>query len=251
MLRKLSAALRSIVGAPFFIFYTMFASARANWHAKRHPENAQDYIEPIAQRWTEVFMMLPPITLTVEGKENVEPGKQYIVVSNHLSNFDIPVAVQALPFRTRFIAKQEIGRIPLFGKAARNTGVVMIDRRAARSTHEALNKAIADSIGLGFSILVFAEGTRTRTGELQEFHRGAARIALTTGLDILPIVIHGTHEVNPPGSPIVYPGAVTVRILPPISTDGMTSADVPALTDDVRSLISDTYDELRTAAHQS
>lgn len=252
MLRTLGAAVRSFVAAPVFILYTILESARANRIARTDPEHAQDRIEEIAQRWTRRFMDIPPITLTVEGLENAERGEQYIVVSNHLSNFDIPITIQAMPFRTRFISKQEIGRIPLFGKAARNTGVVMIDREATRSNHAALNEAIKESLGLGYSILVFAEGTRSRDGEMQEFRRGAARIALATGVDILPIVIHGTYEVNPPGFPVAYPGEVTVRILPPIPVEGMATQDVPALTDEVRRQISEAYEKLDAERqHQS
>jgi 1-acyl-sn-glycerol-3-phosphate acyltransferase len=252
MLRTLGAAVRSFVAAPLFILYTIVESARANHAARTDPEHAADRINEIAQRWTRRFLSIPPITLTVQGLENVEADEQYIVVSNHLSNFDIPVTVRALPPRTRFISKQEIAKIPLFGDAAVNAGVVMIDREATRSNHQALNDAIKKNLGLGYSILVFAEGTRSRTGEMQEFRRGAARIALATGVDILPIVIHGTYEVNPPGSPVVYPGEVTVRILPPIAVEGMTTPDVPALTDKIRAQISANYDEMHSAAqHQS
>lgn len=253
MLRTLGAGLRSFVAAPLFILYTMVESARANWAARTDPEHAQDRIEKIAQRWSRRFISIPPITLTVEGQENVEPGTRYIVVSNHMSNFDIPIAVRAMPMRTRFIAKQEIAKIPLFGKAAENTGVVMINREATRSNHQALNEAIVASLDLGFSILVFAEGTRSRTGEMGTFRRGAARIALATGVDILPIVIYGTYEVSPPGSPVVYPGEVTVRILAPISVEGLTTQDVPALTDEVRRQIAENYADMAAAAapHQS
>jgi 1-acyl-sn-glycerol-3-phosphate acyltransferase len=127
----------------------------------------------------------------------------------------------------------------------------MIDREATRSRHEALNEAVAKSIHKGYSILLFAEGTRSRTGEMGDFHRGAARIALTTGLDILPIVIFGTYDVNPPGSPVIYPGEVTVRILPPISLDGLAKSETKAITDDVRELISKNFEEMSAAQHQS
>lgn len=253
MLRTLGAGLRTFLAAPAFVVYTLIESANVNRAAKRDPVTAPDRIDVIARRWTKRFIDIPPITLNVEGLENVDPNEQYIVVSNHLSNFDIPVTVRALPIRTRFISKQEISKFPLFGDAAVNAGVVMIDRKATRSNHAALNRAITESLGQGHSILVFAEGTRSRTGEMQEFRRGAARIALATGVDLLPIVIHGTYEVNPPGSPVVYPGDVTVRILPPISVEGMATSDVPALTKEVRRQIAENYADMAAAAapHQS
>ncbi len=253
MLRTLGAGLRAVIAAPLFVFYTIWQSARARLILAIDSKRGQDRTDQVARNWTKRFLRIPPITLTVEGLDNIEPGEQYIIVSNHLSNFDIPVTVQALsPLRTRFISKQEIAKVPLFGKAAEGVGVVMIDRAAIRSNHEELNAAIKQSLDNGNSILVFAEGTRSRTGEMQDFRRGAARIALATGVDILPIVINGTYQINPPGSPLVYPGEATVRVLPPISIEDYSAQDVPRLTDELRKLIGEHFDELRAAAdHQS
>lgn len=249
MLRTLGAGLRTFVLAPAFFLYTMYKSAKLNRMAGRAAKTEE--VEAVAQAWARRFLEIPPIELAVEGAENVEPGQQYIVVSNHLSNFDVPVAVRAMPMPTRFISKDEVSKIPLFGRAVQYAGVVMIDRDATRSRHDALNAAVAKSMDKGYSIVLFAEGTRSRTGEMGDFHRGAARIALAAGLDILPIVITGTYDVNPPGSPVVYPGEVTVRILPPISLEEKSTQDAKAITDDVRELISKNYDEMTAAQHQS
>jgi 1-acyl-sn-glycerol-3-phosphate acyltransferase len=250
MLRTLRAALRTAAMAPYFFIRTMVISAKANRVAREGKD--VDAINALAEQWVHEFIRVPPLHITVEGLDNIDPDKVYIVVSNHLSNFDIPVAVEALkPLRVRFISKIEVSRIPIFGDAAINSGVVMLDREAARKNHDHLNQEVAKSLANGLSILVFAEGTRSRTGEMAEFHRGAARLALAAGVDILPIVIHGTYEVNPPGSPLIYPGRVTVRVLPPISLEGMTSADVRAVTEDLRRLVGEHYDELAEKQRQS
>ena len=249
MLRTLGAAVRTLVLAPLFVGYTMIQSARVNRIGRGQGNTGR--IDRLARDWAKRFIEVAPITLTVEGLENVDPSQQYIVVSNHLSNFDIPVVVHALPIPTRFISKQEVSKFPIFGEAAQVAGVVMVDRDAVRSNHEALNSAIRDSMALGHSILLFAEGTRSRTGEMGKFQRGAARIALAMGVDILPIVITGTDRVNPPGSPIVYPGKATVRILPPISLEEMRGQTVPAITDNLRRQIGVAYEEITDKAHQS
>jgi 1-acyl-sn-glycerol-3-phosphate acyltransferase len=250
MLRTLGAGLRTALMGPLFLVYTMNISARVNRLARRGPNH--DAINEIAENWTKRFVEIPPITITVEGTEHIDPDRQYIVVSNHQSNFDIPVAVQALePLRTRFISKIEVSKIPIFGKAAVNAGVVMLDRKAARANHEHLNQEVAKSLAEGHSILLFAEGTRSRTGEMGKFRRGAVRLALAAGADILPVVIHGTREVNPPGSLVIYPGEVTVRILPPVSIEGMTSQGVRAITDDLRDQIGEHHAEMSDKQHQS
>ena len=250
MLRTIGAGLRTLLLAPIFLADTMITAARANRIARGGIDH--DRINELANGWSRRFTRVPPIDITVEGTEHIDPDRQYIVVSNHLSNFDIPVAVQALqPLRTRFIAKIEVSKIPIFGEAAVHAGAVMVDRDSVRSSHETLNREVKKSLANGHSILVFAEGTRSRTGEMSDFRRGAARLALATGTDILPIVIHGTFEVNPPGSPVVYPGAVTVRVLPPISVDDLSSQDVKAITDELRRLIGEHYDRLSAREHQS
>jgi 1-acyl-sn-glycerol-3-phosphate acyltransferase len=250
MLRTLSAALRTAVMAPYFFFRTMVISAKANRVARKVSD--VDAINSLAEQWVREFNRVPPLRITVEGTENIDPDQVYIVVSNHLSNFDIPVAVEALkPLRVRFISKIEVSRVPVFGAAAVNAGVVMLDRGAARKNHDHLNQEVGKSLADGLSILVFAEGTRSRTGEMGDFRRGAVRLALAAGVDILPIVIQGTYEINPPGSPLIYPGAVTVRVLPPVSLNGMSSSDVPAVTDELRRVIGEHYDELAARQAQS
>ncbi len=250
MLRTLGAGLRTVLLAPAFLGYTMYISAKVNRLAKQAPNH--DAINEIAENWTKRFTEIPPITIAVEGTEHIDSDRQYIVVSNHQSNFDIPVAVQALdPLRTRFISKIEVSKIPIFGKAAINAGVVMLDREAARANHEHLNQEVAKSLAAGHSILLFAEGTRSRTGEMGKFRRGAARLALAAGVDILPVVIHGTRDVNPPGSLVIYPGEVTVRILPPVSMEGVTSQNVREVTDDLREQIVKHHAEMSDKQYQS
>ncbi len=250
MLRTLRAALRTVVLTPLFLIHTMRISAKVNRIGKRDRSSPQ--IEAIAQEWARRFIQIPPIALTVEGVEHVDPGARYIVVSNHRSNFDIPVVVRAMPFPTRFISKQEVSKIPIFGKAAVTAGVVMIDRQTARAGHQALNRLVVESFELGYSILLFAEGARSRTREMGRFHRGAARIAIATGTDILPIVIAGTFDVSPPGSALIYPGEVTVRILPPVDLTGATQQDVASITDDLRSQIGSAFEDMTAEQqHQS
>lgn len=250
MLRTLAAALRTAVMAPYFFIRTLWISAQANRVARKSRD--VDAINALAEQWVHEFLRVAPLRITVEGMENVDTDKVYIVVSNHLSNFDIPVAVEALkPLRVRFISKIEVSKVPIFGAAAVNAGAVMLDREAARKNHDHLNQEVRKSLDDGLSILVFAEGTRSRTGEMGEFRRGAARLAMAAGVDLLPIVIHGTYEVNPPGSPLIYPGEATVRVLPPIATDNLTSADVRTVTTDLRRLIGEQYDELSEKQHQS
>ncbi|MEN8233315.1 MAG: lysophospholipid acyltransferase family protein [Actinomycetota bacterium] len=243
MVRMLSAALRTIVLVPLFFFYTLAASAHVIWVGRRNPDSSK--IEETIQRWAAYFLRIPPLEMTVEGAEHVDPDRHYVVVSNHISNFDIPVLFRSIPTPIRFLAKKEIYKIPLLGPAMDFAGIVRIDRDGGRSVHAAINAAARETYRRGYSLMVFAEGTRSRDGEMSDFRRGAVRIAIDNEADLLPVVIAGTFDINPPESPLIYPGRVRVRIFPPIPTDDIPPNRVGSVTDALRAQMGEVYDELR------
>lgn len=244
MARMLTAALRTIVLVPIFFFYTMVRAFHVMWIGRRHPDSPK--IEGTIQRWSGYFVRIPPLDMVVEGAEHVHPDRSYVVVSNHISNFDIPVLFRAIPTPIRFLAKKELYKIPLLGPAMDVAGIVRIDRTSARSAHEAINAAARETYRRGYSLMVFAEGTRSRTGEMADFRRGAVRIAIDNEADLLPVVIAGTFDINPPGSWLIYPGSVRVRILPPRPSSDIAPNRVGSTTDALRAEMGAVYDELRS-----
>ena len=248
MKRKILAAIRSVLLVPpFFVLTIVFAGLVLFFSRKEQDAPATDRILEI---WSQLFLASPPVTYEVRGAANADPGKQYVVVTNHLSNFDIPLVLLAVPGRVRFLAKKELFKIPIFGPAMGKVGVVKIDRKAGMSVHDAIFEAAADSLDRGYWLLVYAEGTRSSDGEMAPFKKGAFRIAIDNDLPILPVVLEGTHEVNPPGSMLIFPGKAQVSILEPVETDGLTRADVPELSRSVRTSMIEEFDRLR-AEHQS
>jgi 1-acyl-sn-glycerol-3-phosphate acyltransferase len=243
MARTLVAALRTVILVPLFFFYTLGEAAYVMVVGRRRPDAPR--VEATVQRWAARFLRIPPVTLTVEGVEHVDPARRYVVVSNHISNFDIPVLFRAIPTPIRFLAKKELYKIPLLGPAMDVIGIVKIDRSSARSAHEAINDAARETYHRGYSLMVFAEGTRSRTGEMAEFRRGAVRIAIDNEADLLPVVVSGTFDINPPGSRLIHPGSVRVRILPPIASAEIPRNRVGSTTDGLRATMSAVYDELR------
>ncbi|MEA3511334.1 MAG: lysophospholipid acyltransferase family protein, partial [Actinomycetota bacterium] len=105
MARTLSAAVRTIVLVPLFFVYTIAEAASVIWVGKRNRDSPK--IEQTLQTWARRFLRIPPVEMTVEGREHVEPGRRYVVVANHISNFDIPVLFRAIPTPIRFLAKKE------------------------------------------------------------------------------------------------------------------------------------------------
>lgn len=245
MVRILRAAIRTFVLVPLFFVYTIGKAGYVAWIGRRNRESPK--IEQTIQTWSRRFLRIPPVEIEVEGREHVDPGKRYVIVSNHTSNFDIPVLFLAIPTPIRFLAKKELYKIPLMGPGMDAAGIVKVDRGGARSTREAINAAARESYRLGYSLMVFAEGTRSRTGEMADFRTGAVRIARDNEADLLPVVISGSFDINPPGSPLIYPGRVRVRILPPVPSANIEPNQIRPVTNQLRADMGAVYEELRSA----
>jgi len=242
---SLVAALRTVVLVPLFFVLTLGIAAWITIAGSiRHDPPSSDRV---IQFWARRFIGIPPVTVELAGIEDIDPDQQYVVVSNHLSNFDIPVLFTSLPLTLRFLAKQELMKIPLVGHAMKVVGIVMIDRSAGISAHQAINEGVARARDRGFSLVVFAEGTRSRTGEMADFKKGGFRIAIDAAMPVLPVVVAGTFEANPPGAWLIRPAAAKVRVLSPIDTNGMTiKDDAVRLMKTVREDMLAVYEELRT-----
>ena len=161
------------------------------------------------------------IELRVEGAEQLLAGEPVVFVSNHLSWVDIWVLLVGLP-GVRFVFKKEISRVPLLGAAAHVTGHIELDRASRTSAFAAYDRA-AGRVRQGTSALVFAEGTRSRTGRLLPFKKGPFVLAIAAQVPVVPVVCVGTYELMPPGRFAPTSGRVVVRIGRPIVTAGLSS----------------------------
>ena len=169
----------------------------------------------IAMRWARLLSALLPISVTVEGAENVEPGRSFVVVSNHASMVDIIALYGFLDLDLKWVIKKELRKFPGIGIGCEKAGHIFIDRQnpdiACKSVNDALNV-----LGNGIGVLFFAEGTRSLTGRLLPFKKGAFRIAIDADLPVLPVTLVGTREVMPAKSMRLYPGKVRVVVHPAI-----------------------------------
>lgn len=192
----------------------------ASWIAllgRKNPGSATT--ERAVQRWAAMWIRLTRINLVVEGGGDLDPETSYVVVANHLSNYDIMMCFAALPVPIRFLAKKELFKYPFLSQAMRAIGIVEVDRAASSSAIAEINRQANLVRSRNHSLMVYAEGTRSRDGELQPFKKGAFVIASTSGLPIVPVGISGTREVMPPGTIKVRLGrTVTVRIGEAITT---------------------------------
>ena len=136
--------------------------------------------------WARGVLLGCGVRLRTQGEEQLDPAARYVFVANHLSDLDPPAIIASLPLHAlRFVAKRELASIPLFGRALRATGNVVISRSDTQGDLARLDekRPLLEHV----SVLFFAEGTRSRTGELGPFKRGAAAFALKTGMALVPV----------------------------------------------------------------
>jgi 1-acyl-sn-glycerol-3-phosphate acyltransferase len=172
---------------------------------------------------------------STDGVRIADPRRPYVAVSNHESYADI-FLISHLPWEMKWLAKDALFRIPFMGWSMRLAGDISV-KRGARGSGAAALAACRDRLAKRVSIMIFPEGTRSKGGELLPFKPGAFALAVETGAPILPIVVAGTRHAMAKGSFRFRDATAVARVLPPIPVDGMSSADVPALRDRVRTLI--------------
>lgn len=174
-------------------------------------------------------------TITVVGDMPSRSSEPFVAVCNHESLADI-LLVGTLPFDMKWLSKAQIARVPLMGWMMWMAGDIVVKRSDARSRGKSFDRMLM-WIGRGASIMIFPEGTRTRTGELLRFQNGAFRLAVETGRPIQPLAVSGGREAIRADSALFGRAHVTVRILEQVSVEGMGLEDVDKLRDQVRSMI--------------
>lgn len=192
----------------------------------------------IGRIWCRWILAVCGIEVELVGAEHIDPSRSYIIISNHLSNFDIWTTFGVVPAKIRFVAKKELLRFPIFGQALALSDHIIIDRSRPEQAVDIINRQASERIGEGFCILFYAEGTRSRDGKVHDFKKGGTTLALKTGLPIIPMSVSGTRKFLPRGSAIIRPGGrVKIVLAAPIETKGLPLEARDELTEQVRSIV--------------
>ena len=197
----------------------------------------------VARVWARFLLWGSGVKVKVEGLEKLPLNGSYVFVSNHLSYMDTPVILANIPVQFRFLAKSGLFKIPLLGTHLARAGHIPVPRDDARAAVKTMTTAAQVIRERGISLLVFPEGGRSQTGELDSFKEGAAYIAIRAGVPLIPIALQGTREVLPFGSGHVRSGRVTMRIGDPVPTDQMQLRDRGRITAELRDRIVNLLDE--------
>ncbi len=209
---------------------TLWYSVRIRWASLRGTKDLPVLCEELPRRWARRLLEAARVEVRLRGEQVIDPDTPQILVANHQSWFDVLALAAFLPGPYRFVGKHELAHVPFFGAAFRDCGNVLIDRkdrgRALESMAEARRHLEEDRP----TIILFPEGTRSETGELRPFKKGAFVLAIQTGCAVVPAVIEGSREVMPKGSWLIRSGRIGVRFGEAIAVEGLTLEDRDALT---------------------
>jgi 1-acyl-sn-glycerol-3-phosphate acyltransferase len=186
--------------------------------------------------WAHSLVRLYNVDVEIDGLEHVDPQRPVIYMPNHASMVDIVVLIHSLPVDLRFIFKKSLLYVPVLGQAIHFMGMVPIDRSNMHKATESLRNA-GRQIRAGSHVLIFPEGTRTRTGNLLPFKKGGFYLAIQEKIDIVPISINNSQSVGGVNSILIRTGCVKVRIHPPVRTSEFNLETRHALIRRVRETI--------------
>ena len=228
------------------LFVYLFGYMIVHYATLRRAERALaagdlDTVEQIVKanipRWSRGILRVTGARMTVEGQKNI-PAGPCVFVGNHRSYYDIPILLTALDAPHGILAKEELEKIPLLNRWMKLLGCVFVKRDDIRASVKALNDATA-IVESGRSFVIFPEGTRYKgeEGGAGEFKAGAFRIAIKTGVPVVPVAISGARGLFEGHGLRATPGDIRVRILPAIQTAGMSKAEQKQLPDAVRQTI--------------
>lgn len=187
--------------------------------------------------------MTPQWTFRTSGELPDDMRRPYVVVSNHESFVDI-LLISHLPTEMKWMSKIEIMKIPGMGWMMRLVRDIPLTRGDSTSGAAAL-AASNERLESGVSVMIFPEGTRSKTGEMRKFRAGAFKIAIDGQYPILPLAVHGTRDALRKNDWRIGNAEAEVRVLEPISTEGLTMKDMPALRNQVRDAIAAARADLR------
>lgn len=198
----------------------------------------------IARIWAKTLVLIALSPVEVVGAENLRLSQPAVFASNHLSYYDTPVLFGNLPFQFRILAKAPLWKIPFIGWYLNRSGQVPIDQSSARAGVASLGRGVK-TLQAGLPLVIFPEGGRAATGELQPMAAGAAWIAIKAQAPLVPITLVGTYELLPIHHLVLWPRKLKLVAGEPISTVGMTTKDAEALTERLKATIGETSRRLK------
>ncbi len=209
---------------------TFFYAFQVRVHAALKTKRFREVADNAPMLWSKAVLRAAGVRVVVEGYENFCEGQAQVLIANHASWFDVFALASVLPPGFRFVAKNELRHIPIFGPTWIAAGHYPVDRSNRESAIASLNRAGASIREGKFTLVMFAEGTRAEGGTMGAFKKGQFVLAISAEIPIAPVAIIGSRDIMAKGRWRVHPGTVIVRFGKPISTEGLVNDDRDRLT---------------------
>lgn len=168
------------------------------------------------QQWSRAVLWASNVPVRAHGMQRIDWNQPNLLVSNHVSFYDVFALAAILPAPYAFVAKKELERIPFFGTAWKAAGHISIDRSDRASAMQSLRRAGQSIREQRSTVIIFPEGTRSLTGEMLPFKKGAFTLALEAGVPLVPVIVRGSAHVQRPGGLRVTPGAIDLYFGEPL-----------------------------------
>ncbi len=204
-----------LIAIPIFLVLTMITAIGT---VLTIPWKNSEAVHRFQQFWAQSFCRLLFVRVEVSGLENIEAGQSYVFVSNHQSMADVFTIYGWLPVIFKWIMKQELRKVPFVGAGCKAAGHIFIDRSSRAAAKNSIEKA-KEVLKDGICVVIFPEGTRTKTGQVGRFKRGAFSIAGDLHLPIVPISLTGCYDVWPRGRAYATHGKIHMHISAPMTAD--------------------------------
>lgn len=223
---------------------TVWYASLILWAAFRRSAKLACRCEEIPRKWSRMILRAAKTRVVLENAERIDPERPQVLVANHVSWFDVPALAGHLPGKYRFVAKKELANVPFFGPAWRACGHISIDRQDINSAIDSLGEARRRLEEDRPTVVLFPEGTRSPTGELRAFKKGAFVLAIQTGVEVVPAAILGSRAVMAKGSWRVRMGrTIRVRFGAPIAVEGLGMENRDDLTRRAREAVAALLEE--------
>jgi 1-acyl-sn-glycerol-3-phosphate acyltransferase len=204
---------------------------------KKHKtrEEAEAYVAEIATNWSKFILNIAGLNLTVVGKENI-PNEPCLFVGNHQSNFDIPVILSNMNRTTGAVAKKEMLKIPIMSYWMKQIHCVFMDRENPREALKAIAEGV-ENLKNGSSMLIFPEGTRSKSNNMGEFKKGSMRLAIKAGVPIVPVTLYDTYKAMEGNNGKIKKANAKLIIDKPIYLDVMSKEEKANISEVVQNII--------------
>jgi putative phosphoserine phosphatase/1-acylglycerol-3-phosphate O-acyltransferase len=195
--------------------------------------------------WVDLLLAVNGVTVEATGVAHAQDARPCVFVHNHLTNFDSFVVTKVVRGGVSGVGKKEIGKNPVGALLGWALDAVMLDRSDTAKAVEQM-QPLVDRLREGVSLAIAPEGTRSKTGELGPFKKGAFHVAMQAGVPIVPVVLRNTDVLGPASAAMMRSGTVQVAVLPPVPTTGWTAKTIGARVAEVRQMFVETLDDWPT-----